>query len=56
MKTADLKARAGYVADIAAELANLMADHQSIAQTLRFVALESALIALRSGEFGDDAG
>ena len=50
METASLEHRAAYVADIAAELANLIADCPRIAVALRFAALDAALTALRTGE------
>jgi hypothetical protein len=53
MNTEPLAERAAYAADIAASLADLMADRQSVALALRFAALECALIAVRSG-YSDD--
>lgn len=53
MNTEPLAERAAYAADIAATLADLMADRQSVALALRFAALECALIALRSGRYDD---
>lgn len=49
MQTGSLNERAANVADMAEQLAALLPERPTIAMTLRLLALEAALIVVRSG-------
>jgi len=49
MQTGTLNERAAYVSDMAEQLAAMLPERPHIAVSLRFLALEAALIVVRSG-------